>query len=467
MYAMGWTQHTTGTQNIRTMAIIQLLLGNMGVAGGGVNALRGESNVQGSTDHCLLWHIWPGYLKTHGHPTPPWRPTIKNGHQPARIPCPPTGGRTTPNTASSMLKSFFGEQANAGNEFGYQWLPKVDDGAVYSWFDLFDAMYKEKLKGFFAWGQNPACSGANSNKTREALGKLDWMVNVNLFDNETGSFWHGPGMDPASIKTEVFMLPACVSVEKEGSITNSGRWMQWRYQGPKPLGNSLPDGDIILALGEKIKALYKDGGVFPEPILNLKWDYETDGAYDPHKVAKEINGYFVKDVTIKGKTFKKGTLVPSFAFLQADGSTSSGNWLYCNSYTEKGNMAARRGQKDAANNIGLFPEFAWCWPVNRRIIYNRASVDAKGIPWDRKDWVVYFKGEEKDGQVRLAQMDGGCARRRLVPDAESGRIMAGRRQVPLYHAQARPCPDLRAGPGGRPFSRALRTPGVPGGKKLS
>jgi formate dehydrogenase major subunit len=108
-------------------------------------------------------------------------------------------------------------------------------------------------------------------------------------------------------------------------------------------------------LGEKIKALYKDGGVFPEPILNLKWDYETDGAYDPHKVAKEINGYFVKDVTIKGKTFKKGTLVPSFAFLQADGSTSSGNWLYCNSYTEKGNMAARRGQKDAANNIGLFP----------------------------------------------------------------------------------------------------------------
>jgi formate dehydrogenase major subunit len=116
-------------------------------------------------------------------------------------------------------------------------------------------------------------------------------------------------------------------------------------------------------------------------------------------VAKEINGYFVKDVTIKGKTFKKGTLVPSFAFLQADGSTSSGNWLYCNSYTEKGNMAARRGQKDAANNIGLFPEFAWCWPVNRRIIYNRASVDAKGIPWDRKDWVVrYFKGEEKDGK---------------------------------------------------------------------
>jgi formate dehydrogenase major subunit len=424
MYAMGWTQHTTGTQNIRTMAIIQLLLGNMGVAGGGVNALRGESNVQGSTDHCLLWHIWPGYLKTARASNTTlaaynqkWTPASKD-------PLSANWWQNYPKYSVSMLKSFFGEQANAGNEFGYQWLPKVDDGAVYSWFDLFDAMYKEKLKGFFAWGQNPACSGANSNKTREALGKLDWMVNVNLFDNETGSFWHGPGMDPASIKTEVFMLPACVSVEKEGSITNSGRWMQWRYQGPKPLGNSLPDGDIILALGEKIKALYKDGGVFPEPILNLKWDYETDGAYDPHKVAKEINGYFVKDVTIKGKTFKKGTLVPSFAFLQADGSTSSGNWLYCNSYTEKGNMAARRGQKDAANNIGLFPEFAWCWPVNRRIIYNRASVDAKGYPGTAKIGWSTSRVRRKTASTS-PQMDGGRARRRLVPDAESGRIMAG------------------------------------------
>ena len=398
MYAMGWTQHTTGTQNIRTMAIIQLLLGNMGVAGGGVNALRGESNVQGSTDHCLLWHIWPGYLKTARASNTTlaaynetWTPNSKD-------PLSANWWQNTPKYSVSMLKSFFGEKADAANEFGYQWLPKVDDGASYSWFDIFDAMYKEKIKGFFAWGQNPACSGANANKTREALGKLDWMVNVNLFDNETGSFWKGPGMDPGAIKTEVFMLPACVSVEKEGSITNSGRWMQWRYQGPKPLGNSLPDGDIILALGEKIKEVYKDGGVYPEPIVNLKWDYATDGAYDPHKVAKEINGYFVTDVTIKGKTYKKGTLVPSFAFLQADGSTSSGNWLYCNSYTEKGNMAARRGQEDAANDIGLFPEFAWCWPVNRRIIYNRASVDAKGVPWDRKDWVVYFKGDEKDGK---------------------------------------------------------------------
>jgi formate dehydrogenase major subunit len=398
MYAMGWTQHTTGVQNIRTMAIIQLLLGNMGVAGGGVNALRGESNVQGSTDHCLLWHIWPGYLKTPRASNvslaaynSKWTPKSNDGLS-------ANWWQNYPKYSVSMLKSFFGETATAANGFGYDWLPKVDDGKDYSWLSLFDEMYKGTFKGFFAWGQNPACSGANAGKNRKAFAKLDWMVNVNLFDNETGSFWEGPGVDAASIKTEVFFLPAAASVEKEGSITNSGRWSQWRYQGPKPLGNSLPDGQIIMELGNKLKAEYKKGGTFPEPIANLKWDYLTHGEYDPHKVAKEINGYFVKDVTLKGKTYKKGTLVPSFAFLQADGSTSSGNWLYCNSYTEKGNMAARRGQKDAPNNIGLYPEFAWCWPVNRRIIYNRASVDLKGQPWDKEHPVIAFSGNTANGK---------------------------------------------------------------------
>jgi formate dehydrogenase major subunit len=403
MYAMGWTQHTVGVQNIRTMAIIQLLLGNMGVAGGGVNALRGESNVQGSTDHCLLWHIWPGYLKTPRASNVSLEAYNKQWTPESNDPLSANWWQNYPKYSVSLLKSFFGENATPGNDFGYDWLPKVDDDKVYSWLDLFDEMYKGTVSGFFAWGQNPACSGANAGKNRKAMANLDWMVNVNLFDNETGSFWHGPGMDPASIKTEVFMLPACVSVEKEGSITNSGRWMQWRYQGPKPLGNSRSDGDIIMELGYKLKEVYKKGGDFPEPIRNLKWDYMTNGMYDPHKVAKEINGYFLKDVTVKGQLYKKGTLVPSFAFLQADGSTSSANWLYCNSYTEKGNMAARRGQEDAENNIGLYPEFAWCWPVNRRIIYNRASVDLKGEPWDQKDWVIRWNGEKWIGDVP----DGG------------------------------------------------------------
>jgi formate dehydrogenase major subunit len=399
MYAMGWTQHTVGVQNIRAMAMIQLLLGNMGVAGGGVNALRGESNVQGSTDHCLLWHIWPGYLATPRASYTSLAEYLKKRTPVSKDPLSANWWQNYPKYTVSLLKSFFGEHGQKSNDFGYEWLPKVDDGKPYSWLDLFDEMYKGTLKGFFAWGQNPACSGSNAGKNRIAMANLDWMVNVNLFDNETGSFWHGPGMNPAKIKTEVFMLPAAVSVEKEGSITNSGRWMQWRYQGPKPLGNSKPDGDIILELGNAIKELYKkEKGRFAKPIENLKWDYTTAGSYNPHKVAKEINGYFLSDVTIKGKTYKKGTLVPSFAFLKDDGTTSSGNWLYCNSYTEDGNKSARRSKKDAPNNIGLYPEFAWCWPVNRRIIYNRASVDLQGRPWDEKQWVVKFAGDAQDGK---------------------------------------------------------------------
>ena len=216
--------------------------------------------------------------------------------------------------------------------------------------------------------------------------ELDWLVNVNLFDNETASFWKGPGMKPEEVKTEVFFLPCASWVEKEGSITNSGRWAQWRYKAVDPPGEAMPDAEIINELQFRVKKLYKKkDGAFPDPIVKLDWNYgpkDADGKVkhiDSHMVAKEINGYFLKDITIKGKSFKRGTLVPSFAYLQDDGSTSSGNWLYCNSYTEKGNMMARRSTNDPSG-IGLYPEWAWCWPVNRRIIYNRASVDEYGKP---------------------------------------------------------------------------------------
>ena len=396
MYAMGWTQHTVGVQNIRAMAIIQLLLGNMGVAGGGVNALRGESNVQGSTDHCILFHILPGYLKTPRAGLPTLAAYNKKYTPQTNDPLSANWWGNYPKYSVSLLKSYFGDKAIKENDFGYSWMPKLDDEKTYSWLDLFDAMYRDDLTGFFAWGQNPAASGADASKTRAALAKLDWMVNVNIFDNETGSFWKGPGMDPKKIKTEVFFLPCAVSVEKEGSITNSGRWMQWRYKAADPPGQALSDGHILMALGDKIKDLYKKGGVFPDPILNLKWDYETHGKFDAHKMAREINGYFLKDMTVKGKQFKKGDLVPSFAYLQDDGSTSSANWLYCNSYTAEGNMAARR--KSEKSGIGLNPGWAWCWPVNRRIIYNRASVDAYGKPWDKEHPVISWDSSAKGGK---------------------------------------------------------------------
>jgi formate dehydrogenase major subunit len=373
LYAMGWTQHTVGVQNIRSMCIIQLLLGNMGIAGGGVNALRGESNVQGSTDHALLYHIIPGYMPT---PRAQWA-TLEDYNKTAPASKDPRSAnwwRNRPKYIVSFLKSMYGDKSTKENDFGYSWMPKLEPTQDASWLNLFDEMYKGSFTGFFAWGMNPACSGAHAGKVRQALTKVDWMVNVNVFDNETGSFWKGPGMNPKKIKTEVFQLPCAAFLEKEGSISNSGRWMQWRYKAANPPGVARPDGDIIYELFMKVRALYeKEKGAFPEPIFNLKWDYETNGHFDIHKVAKEINGY---DLTT-------GKLMASFAALKDDGTTSSGNWLYCASYTEAGNMAARRKKTDPTG-LGLFPEWAWCWPVNRRIIYNRASVDLDGNPLDPK-----------------------------------------------------------------------------------
>jgi formate dehydrogenase major subunit len=398
MYAMGWTQHSKGVQNIRTMSIIQLLLGNMGLAGGGINALRGENNVQGSTDHALLFGSWPGYLKI------PRDSDNNLAAYNARYTPASNDPRSVnwwgnyPKYSVRFLKSMFGENATPENDFGYEWMPKCKDERSYSWWKLFQAMWHGRVKGFFAWGMNPAASCGNVSIIRQCLTRLDWMVHVNLFDTETSAFWRGPDMKPEEIKTEVFSLPACAWVEKEGSVTNSGRWMQWRYAGPEPLGQSKSDGHILMELGQKLKALYARGGTFPDPIRNLKWDYTSHGEFDSHKVAKEINGYFLEDITIDGKLHKKGSLVPSFVHLRDDGRTSSGNWLYCNSYTEEGNKSERQGQQDGPNNLGNYPEFAWSWPLNRRIIYNRAAVDLQGRPWNSRHWVVRFDGEVKDGK---------------------------------------------------------------------
>jgi len=232
MYAMGWTQHTVGVQNIRTMAMIQLLLGNMGVAGGGVNALRGESNVQGSTDHCLLWHIWPGYLKTPRASNVSLAAYNKKWTPKSNDPLSANWWQNYPKYSVSLLKSFFGQKATKKNDFGYDWLPKVDDGKAYSWLDLFDEMYKGSIKGFFAWGQNPACSGANAGKTRKAMERLDWMVNVNLFDNETGSFWKGPGVNPS--KRHAHRL------KRKGASLTAAVGCSGVTRRPNPLGTAFP-----------------------------------------------------------------------------------------------------------------------------------------------------------------------------------------------------------------------------------
>jgi formate dehydrogenase-N alpha subunit len=396
MYAMGTTQHTYGTQNIRGYAILQLLLANMGVAGGGINALRGESNVQGSTDHCILFHILPGYLKTPDDNDVSVDSYAKRYYE---------GKNSDPKSADwwsngrkylvSLLKAWYGPNATPDNDFAYGYLPKREVGKNYSHISLFEAMYGGTIKGMLCMGQNPAVGGPNCEKERKALEKLDWLVCADLWNTDTANFWRRPKaenlddtVDPKSVKTEVFLLPAAASMEKEGSITNSGRWSQWRYAAVHPNGEAKSDLWMLNELFKAVRARYAhEGGPLAGAILDMQWNYGTGEEPDVHAVAKEINGY----------DLASGSLLPSFGGLKADGSTSSGNWLYCGSYTQAGNMAARRGRADASG-IGLYPEWSWCWPVNRRIIYNRASVDPSGKPWDEEHPVIAFKGAAVGGK---------------------------------------------------------------------
>lgn len=415
-YAMGWTQHTVGVQIIRTMAIVQLLLGNVGMAGGGVNALRGESNVQGSTDMGLLFHILPGYLPTPRASLVDLKTYIEKNTPKTAEPKSLNWLKHRPKYIVSLLKAFWGDHATKENDFCYSYLPKLDDDKTYSWYDMFDAMYKGHIKGFFAWGQNPACSSANANKVRKALAKLDWMVVVNLWDTETSSFWRGPGMDPKKIKTEVFLLPCAASMEKEGMVTNSGRLLQWRYKAVEPPGEAKPDAEIINELYKRVKGLYqKEKGVFPDPIVKLNWNY-GDQHVDVKLIDREINGYYTRDVSehpIDKKAYKKGQQVASFVFLLDDGSTACGNWILCGSFTDAGNMTARRGKEDPTG-LGLYLNWGWAWPLNRRILYNRASVDPQGNPWDPKRPVIRWDPEAKrwvgdvpDGPQPPLAMEGG------------------------------------------------------------
>jgi formate dehydrogenase major subunit len=406
-YALGWTHHTTGSQIIRTMSIIQLLLGNMGIAGGGVNALRGEPNVQGSTDHAILYNILPGYLKMPAASQDTLDKYLDKCTPKSSDPQSANYYQNYPKFFISFLKAMFHDKATRENDFGYSWLPKLDDGAAYSLMHLFDKMYEGNVKGLFAVGTDPAVSSPNTAKVRKALTKLDWLVGENIFDNETYCFWKGPGVNPKQNKTEVFLLPASASMEKEGSQSNSGRWVQWKYKAAEAPGDAIPVGEITIKIMAAVKALYaKEGGAHPAPILNLKWDYtDAKGRYDGLKVARQINGYFLKDTVIEDKAkntrteFRKGQLVPTFGMLQTDGSTSSGNWVICGSFGADGeNKMAKRG-KDDPTRLGLYPNWSYAWPVNRRIIYNRASCDINGKPYNPKRNILEWTGDKWVGDV--------------------------------------------------------------------
>jgi formate dehydrogenase major subunit len=388
IYAVGLTQHSYGSQMIRTAAVLQLVLGNIGRAGGGMDALRGHSNIQGATDMAGIFDNLPGYLKV---PIPA-DDNLKTYLD--RIT--PTASKpkewdsfnywsNTPKFAVSFLKAMYGDAAKKENDFCFNYLPKVN--RRYSFADIWNDMYLGKVKGLFAIGMNGVMIGPDSKKNIEALKRADWLVVGEIYPDETSEFWRSPGIttdDMKNIKTTVYRLPCAGFAEKDGTFVNSARWLVWKNAALPLPGECMYDQEIVARIFLKVRDLYqKEGGKFAEGPLSVSWAYTNP--YNPSlsECAKELNGKALADIEDEKtkQQFKAGQQLPGFAFLRDDGTTMSGNWLYCGSWTEAGPLMQRRGLEDPSD-LGIFPNFAWSWPMNRRVMYNRASCTPEGKPWD-------------------------------------------------------------------------------------
>jgi formate dehydrogenase-N alpha subunit len=397
LYALGWTHHSFAVQLIHAAAMVQLLMGNIGMPGGGVNAQRGHANIQGSTD-MGAWNMLPGYLKIPRASQTTLAEYLKVNTPKALQAKSLNYWGNTPKFMTSLLKAYYGKKAQRENDYGYGWLPKIEDKGDHSWGAFFDDMHQGKLEGLISFGMNPVANGPNTHKMLTALSKLKWMIVAENFETETAAFWNAKtlaakdypeALSAEQIQTEVFLLPAANFAEKDGAFVNSSRWLQWKEIATDPPGEAMRDQEIIARLFLEIRRLYeKDGGKGREPLLNMSWDYAL-----PHKpllseVAKEVNGV---DLT----TLKQ---LNGFGELKDDGTTACGNWVYSGCWTEAGNQMSRRGQEDPTG-LGLYPKWSWSWPANRRILYNRASADENGQPWDKTRAPLIWDGERWRGDT--------------------------------------------------------------------
>jgi formate dehydrogenase major subunit len=404
MYALGWTQHSHGSQNIRGMAMLQLILGNIGVRGGGMNALRGHSNIQGLTDIGLMSHLMPGYLNI-----PVEKEKDLGSYMASRKFTPMRPGQTSywQNYSKffvSLQKTLFGDAAQKDNDWAYEYLPKLDVPA-YDVLRVFEMMKGGQITGYFCQGFNPLLAFPNRAKITQSLAKLKFLVTMDPLDTETSRFWENHGIyndvKPTDIQTEVFQLPTTCFAEENGSLTNSGRWLQWHWAGGSPPGQAKHDTWIMAQIYRRLRALYeKEGGAFPDPILKLTWDYADPDEPTPEELAKEINGYALADVPDPNDSTKtllsKGKLLVNFSALRDDGTTSSGCWIYSGCFNEQGNNMARRDTRDP-DNTGAYLGWAFAWPLNRRTLYNRASADLDGKPWDPTRKLLEWDGSKWTG----------------------------------------------------------------------
>jgi formate dehydrogenase major subunit len=384
VYAVGWTQHTTGVQHIRAAAILQLLLGNMGRPGGGIMALRGHASIQGSTDIPTLFDLLPGYL-----PMP--RPEDQDlGTYLTRLPDTGFWGNKRAYTVS-LLRAWFGEAATAGNDFCFGYLPRItgDHGTYATVLDMIEG----RVSGYFLWGQNPAVGSAGARLQRLALARLDWLVVRDLTLTESATFWQDSPeistgeLDPRQCATEVFFLPAAAHVEKDGTFTNTQRMLQWHHKALDPPGDARSDLWFAYHLGKRIRAKLA-GSAEPRdrPLLDLTWSYPEQGELaepSAEAVLQEING--------RGPG---GRLLGGFAELADDGSTTCGCWIYSGCFAGGVNQPARR--KPHTEQSWVAPEWGWAWPANRRLLYNRASADPQGRPWSEAKAYVWW--DEQAGQ---------------------------------------------------------------------
>ena len=440
LYAMGQTQHTVGTQNVRCMAMLQLLLGNTGRPGGGVNALRGESNVQGSTDMALLFDIIPAYIAT---PNAAKHKDLAEYLEKET----PTGGYwvNKPKFLISLLKAWWGEKATSRNDFAFDYLPKISGGIdSYAWIALFHAINDGTIKGLWIMGQNPAVGGPNARFEKQALEKLEWMVVQEIAPTATTDFWRAPDVDPSSIQTEVFLLPAADAMEKEGTIVTSGRLIQYRPKVAEAPGVAMGDIEIMDLIYQELKRLYEaEGGPLAEAVLGLNWSHGAD--FD--SICREINGYWTKDVSDEDGNVvgKAGEMAANFTKLKDDGSTACGNWIYSGYWVPAddgdGNMVTackRRGQKDPGG-LAMHPYWGFSWPVNRRIIYNRCSADTKGRPWSEDKALIWWDEEQSkwtgwdvpDFAATKAPGDAGFNDPFIMQVEGKGRLFAARNEGPF------------------------------------
>ena len=403
LYALGWTEHSVGSQNIRCMAIIQLLLGNMGMAGGGINALRGHANVQGITDFALYAQNLPGYLSAPTDADKNRADFLAKRTPKTLRPGQMNFQQNFPKWFTSLCKSWWGDAAHKDNDFAFDYLPKL--GGASDVLSIFNSMYEGKINGFFCQGFNPLASVANKKKVGDALAKLKYMVVMDPLATDTSEFWKPHGefneVDPAKIPTEVFRLPTTLFAETAGTFTNSGRVIQWRWKSAEGPGDAKDDIEIMAALFLKLKEMYaKEGGAFAEAIDKLTWAYTQPAKPSPEELLREINGKALADLVdpkdASKVLLKAGEQLPGFALLRDDGSTSCGNWIYSGVWSAAGNNSARRDSSDPSG-LGQTLNWGFAWPANRRVIYNRASCDLQGKPWDAKRSVIRWTGSVWSG----------------------------------------------------------------------